>query len=57
MIRKLYIVVLLMCFLMCMVNFKADLEIVKTNQYIQTLTLKQILGCNDTQNNLRITDE
>lgn len=57
MIRKLYIVVLLMCFLMCMVNIKADLEIVKTQQYMQTLTLKQLLGCSYTQNNLHTTDE
>lgn len=57
MIRKLYIVVLLMCFLMCIVNIKADLEIVKTQQYIQTLTLKQLLECNNTQNNSHITDK
>jgi hypothetical protein len=57
MIKKLYIVVLLMCFLMCMVNIKADLEIVKTQQYMQTLTLKQLLGCSYTQNNLHATDE
>lgn len=57
MIKKLYIVVLLMCFLMCMVNIKADLEIVKTQQYLQTLTLKQLLGCTNTQNNSHVTDE
>ena len=57
MIKKLYIVVLLMCFLMCMVNIKADLETIKTQQYMQMLTLKQLLGCNYTQNNLHTTDE
>lgn len=45
MIRALCIISFLLIILLVGFDLKKDLEIIKTQQYIQTLTLRQILGC------------
>lgn len=45
MIKALLTISYLLLFLMIFINIKRDLEEIRTQQYIQTLTLRQILGC------------
>lgn len=45
MIKALLTISYLLLFLMIFINIKRDLEEIRTQQYIQTLTLRRILGC------------
>lgn len=50
-IKFLYLLLLALLGLQVILDIKAELETIEAQQYIQTLTLKQILGCKDVAEN------